>query len=58
MKDKRTGSLDNNEFAARLTVIERAIVNLAILVEGLRQDAVDAGATNVVASSHEPTTMD
>lgn len=45
MKDKRTGSLDNNEFAARLTVIERAIVNLAILVEGLRQDAVDAGAT-------------
>lgn len=50
--------MDNREAAARVVVIERAIVTLAILVEQLRQDLLDSDATDVVASSHEPTTMD
>lgn len=33
-------SLTPEEAAARLVVVERAIVNLAILVETLRQDLV------------------
>ncbi len=47
-----------SEAAARLTVIERAIVDLAVLVEQLRQDCVDSGLSNVVGSAHEPETMD
>lgn len=46
------------EAGARLTVIERAIVDLAYLVEELRQDCVDSEPTRVVGSSHEPKTVD
>lgn len=41
-----------------MTVIERAIVDLAILVESLRQDLVDSDPTRVVGSSHDSETMD
>lgn len=39
-----------------MIVVERAIVDLAVLVERLRQDLLDSDSTHVVASTHE--TMD
>lgn len=50
--------MDSKEYAARLTVIERAIVDLAVLVEQLRQDAVDTDRASVVGSEHDPETLD
>ena len=36
-----------------MTVIEKAIVTLAILVEQLRQDVLDSDDSDVVASGHD-----
>lgn len=47
--------MNNKEVAARLTVIERAIVNLAVLVEQLRQDTLDAARVDMVECSHDDT---
>lgn len=43
----------NEDAAARLIVVEKAIVDLAVLVETLRQDLLDQPATDVVGSSHD-----
>jgi hypothetical protein len=47
--------VDNREAAARLIVVERAIVDLAVLVERLRQDLLDSDPTHVVVSTHDRT---
>lgn len=45
--------MDFSEAAARLTVVEKAIVDLAILVEQLRQDCVDEHRAGVIDSIHD-----
>ena len=47
------GLLTNEETAARLTVIERAIVDLAALVETLKRDLLDADLSDVLGSMHD-----
>lgn len=47
--------MNREEIAARVTIIERAIVTLAVLVEQLRQDVLDDEQYDVLGSSHDRT---
>lgn len=47
--------MDKSEVAARLTVIERAIVDLAALAAQLRIDLLDEEPSHVLGSSHDRT---
>lgn len=50
--------MNNKDIAARLVVVERAIVSLAHLVEELRQDVLVEERAGVLDYAHEPETLD
>lgn len=43
--------MNNNDVVARLTVIERKLIDLGFLVEQLRQDVLDTASDDEVDSS-------